>query len=240
MAFSPKSFSHVSAILHSAFLTTSLQRHHREESTQRTTSLALLPSPLFLWLCRERIIPGDLPLTRSLSLCSSSCLSFTYIHTQYYQVTYRHKQKQRRFQTLIGSIKVQFELRGRRCWGVALFHTFPPFLSWLLFELPFSSLRRKGSLNRNNSFVRKVKTTVCWCPDTKGWSGGVERVKGAKNWIIDSFNSCFLGWLRLSNLWGNHPACFTPALWRDEPYLHEALQSYEYWKNKETKKNTFQ
>lgn len=51
---------------------------------------------------------------------------------------------------------------------------------------------QKGSLNRNNSFVRKVKATVCWHPDTRVRSGCIEREKRAKDGAIDSSCVFFL------------------------------------------------
>lgn len=68
---------------------------------------------------------------------------------------------------------------------------------------------QKGSLNRNNSFARKVKATVCWHPDTRVRSGCIEREKGAKDAAIDSSRVVF--YCQLSD-WGEQPSAFCSAV----------------------------
>lgn len=129
-------------------------------------------------------------LSHSLSL--SICLLFfslTHAHIHHISISHINTKKEKfpedcRFHQ--STVWVEKKLFG--CCPFPYILTFPVLaIIWATFL--FS--QQKGSLNRNNSFVWKVKTTVCWRPDTRGRSWCIERVKAAENWIIDSFNSCF-------------------------------------------------
>lgn len=67
---------------------------------------------------------------------------------------------------------------------------------------------QKGSLNRSNSFVRKVKDTVCWHPDTRVRSSCIEREsKGWNHW----FFLCVFFYCQLCD-WGEQPSAFSSAV----------------------------
>lgn len=70
---------------------------------------------------------------------------------------------------------------------------------------------QKGSLNRNNSFVRKVKATVCWHPDTRVRSACIERERRGKDGSIDSSCVCFFFHCQLCD-WGVQPPASRSAL----------------------------
>lgn len=51
----------------------------------------------------------------------------------------------------------------------------PTSLPMSIVSASFLFFLQKGSLNQSNSFVRKVKATVCWHPDTRVRSGCIEK-----------------------------------------------------------------
>lgn len=71
---------------------------------------------------------------------------------------------------------------------------------------------QKGSLNRNNSFVRKVKATVCWHPDTRVRSGCTEEERRVKDGTIDSSCVCVCVFYCQLNDWGEQPPAFCSAV----------------------------
>lgn len=72
--------------------------------------------------------------------------------------------------------------------GAALLLSLSPPLA--IISAIFLFFLQKGSLNQNNSFVRKVKATVCWHPDTRVRSGCIKAEASTKDGAANSPYVC--------------------------------------------------
>lgn len=84
----------------------------------------------------------------------------------------------------------------------------PTSLPMSIVSASFLFFLQKGSLNQSNSFVRKVKATVCWHPDTRVRSGCIE-----KEWREQRMEPLILLFFFIVNSdWGEQPCTFRAAL----------------------------
>lgn len=85
------------------------------------------------------------------------------------------------------------------------------YLSYLFFFF-----LQKGSLNQNNSFVRKVKATVCWHPDTRVRSGCIKTEESTKEGATASpcvwVSQCVFSFYCHLSDWGEQPRAFNSAV----------------------------
>lgn len=86
----------------------------------------------------------------------------------------------------VGSVYVPFTLYTYK--GLVPFYV----STLAIISATFLFFMLKGSLDESNSFVRKVKGTVCWQPDISIRSGCIERAEETLHGAIDSSCVCFI------------------------------------------------